>query len=234
MTTPSWQYDEMVQIGKDFASREVVEAYDARHRQFRDIEGENAAIMTGIGVQREQTIADFGSGTGAFAIQVARQCAKVHAIDISQTMLDYTTWKAQSQGLTNIVCHHGGFLSYAHTDAPLDAVTSSMALHHLPDLWKQKALTRLHGMLKQGGRLYLADVVFSEKDYEANIQSWINKMASKMGPQMAKDTSRHIRKEHSTFTWIMEGLLSRAGFKIDRTEYSDGVLAKYYCTKIST
>jgi len=230
---PSWQYDEMIQIGKDFASREVVEAYDARHRQFRDIEGENSAIITGLGIQHGQTLADFGSGTGAFAMQAACLCARVHAIDISQAMLDYTAWKAKSQGLANIVCHHGGFLTYVHTDSPLDAITSSMALHHLPDFWKQKALTRLNMMLKPGGRLYLHDVVFADKDYEANIQSWINKMASKLGPQMAEDTGRHVRKEYSTFTWIMEGLLSRAGFRIDQADYSDGVLARYFCTKTS-
>ena len=232
-TPPAWQYDELVQIGKDFASQEVVEAYDARHRRFRDVEKENAAIIAGLGVQRDHTLADFGSGTGVFAIQVARHCAKIHAIDISQTMLDYTAWKAQSQGVTNIVFHHGGFLTYIHTDPPLDAITSSMALHHLPDFWKQKALTRLNGMLKEGGRMYLADVVFSEKDYETNIQLWVNKMASKVDPQMAEDVKRHIRKEHSTFTWILEGLLSRAGFGIDHAEYLDGVLAQYYCTKIS-
>jgi len=224
----------MIQIGKNFASLEVVEAYDAKHRQFRDIEGENSAVIAGLGIQRGQTLADFGSGTGAFAMQAARICAKVHAVDISKAMLDYTAWKSKGLGLTNIVCHHGGFLTYVHTDPPLDAITSSMALHHLPDFWKQKALTRLNGMLKPGGRFYLHDVVFSEKDYEVNIQTWINKLSSKMGAEMAEDVSRHVRKEHSTFTWIMEGLLSRAGFRIDHAEYSDGVLAKYFCTKINT
>jgi hypothetical protein len=108
-----------------------------------------------------------------------------------------------------------------------------MALHHLPDFWKQKALIRLQGMLKPNGRLFLADVVFTEKEYENNIQAWITRLASKMGEEMAEDISRHIRKEHSTFSWIMEGLLLRAGFRIDHVEYADGVLAKYFCTKIT-
>jgi putative AdoMet-dependent methyltransferase len=226
-------YDEMIPPGKDFRSREVVEAYDARHRRFRDIEAENHAIISSLGLNPSQTIADFGSGTGAFVLQAARRCAKVHAIDISKAMLDYTESKARGEGLTNIVCHHAGFLTYVHTDPPLDAATSSMALHHLPDFWKQKALLRLSGILKPGGKLFLADVVFSEKDYETSIARWIQEMTAKIGPDMGADLTRHICAEYSTFTWIMDGLLLRAGFRIDHVEHANGVLAKYLCTKIA-
>jgi ubiquinone/menaquinone biosynthesis C-methylase UbiE len=222
----------MVHLGKDFASREVVESYDAQHRQFRDIEGENNAIIQGLDLQKNQIIADFGSGTGAFALQAAPRCAMVYAVDISRAMLDYVKCKAQSRGLINISFHQAGFLTYIHTDAPLDAITSSMALHHLPDFWKQKALDRLCGMLKKGGRLFLADVVFSEENYETNISEWVKKLTCQVERVMVKNIISHIRQEHSTFTWIMEGLIERAGFRIDRVEYSEGVLAKYYGTKI--
>jgi ubiquinone/menaquinone biosynthesis C-methylase UbiE len=227
----SWQYDEMIHIGEDFANREVVEAYDASHRRFRNVEKENETIIKGLCVQKNHILADFGSGTGAFVLQAARQCAKVYAIDISKAMQDYTRWKAQSQGLTNIECCHGGFLTYVHSGDPLDAIITSMALHHLPDFWKHKALSRLNGMLKDGGRLFLADVVFSDNEYEKNIQAWMTRL-TEAGSDMAGNVSRHVSKEHSTFTWIMEGLLVRSGFEIDRAEYSEGVLAKYFCTKI--
>ena len=225
-------YDEMIPAGRDFRSRDVVEAYDAYHRRFRDVKAENDAIISSLGLNPSQTIADFGSGTGAFVLQAARRCAKVHAIDVSKAMLDYTEWKARAEGVTNIACHHAGFLTYVHTDPPLDAVTSSMALHHLPDFWKQKALLRLSGMLKRGGRLVLADVVFSEEDYETNIAKWIQEMTAKAGSDTKTDITRHICAEYSTFAWILEGLLLRAGFQIDHAEHTNGVLAKYLCTKI--
>ncbi|MFA7372321.1 MAG: class I SAM-dependent methyltransferase [bacterium] len=233
MTTPSWQYDEMTHTGKDFASREVVMAYDARHRQFRDVDKENEAIISGLDLQRHHTVAEFGCGTGAFAIQAAGKCARVYAVDISSAMLDYTGWKAEMQGLDNIVCCRGGFLTYMHEGEPLDAVVTSLALHHLPDFWKQKALHRLNGMLAGGGRLFIHDVVFAEDNYESNIKAWIDKLAKQVGPDMAADSARHVRCEDSTFTWIMEGLLARAEFRIDRVDYIDGVLAGYYCTKIA-
>ena len=52
------------------------------------------------------------------------------------------------------------------------------ALHHLPDFWKQIALTRLYEMLKPGGKLFLADLVFCFKadDYHENIERWLGKM----------------------------------------------------------
>lgn len=231
--TLTFQYDEMIPAGRDFRSLEVVEAYDAYHRRFRDVEQENADIISALGLQARQTIADFGSGTGAFALQASRYCAMVHAIDVSRAMLDYTQWKARSAGVTNVICHHGGFLTYVHTDSPLDVIISSMALHHLPDFWKQKALLRLNAMLKPGGKLFLADVVFSENGYEANIAKWIQEMTAKVGEDMAVDLKSHLCTEFSTFTWIMEGLLKRAGFGIDNAEYTGGVLAKYFCTKIA-
>ena len=234
METPSWYYNEMVQVGADFTKREVVEAYDARHRRFRDIDKENEAIIAGLGLQSGHTLVDIGCGTGALALYAARRCAKVHAVDISPAMLDYTGWKAGQQGLTNIVCHHGGFLTYVHAGPPLDAVTTAMALHHLSDFWKQKALNRLSGLLKPGGRLYLADVVFSEENVEANISAWIDQLTSQAGPDMADDIVRHVRQEYSTFTWILEGMLTRAGFRIDQSEYFNGVLARYFATKMGT
>jgi len=227
-----WQFDESIPVGSDFTSLEVVEAYDAFHRRFRDVDKENAAIIAGLDLQQDQVLVDMGCGTGAFALQAARCCRRVHAVDVSPAMLDYTRRKAQSQGLTHLVCHQGGFLTYVHTDGPVDAVTSSMALHHLPDFWKQKALCRLNAILREGGRIFLADVVFSGDDIETAIARWIDKMAATAGPQVAERIQDHVRKEYSTWAWIMEGLLQRAGFRIDRAEYTDGVLAQYYGTKI--
>ena len=187
--------------------------------------------MAGLGLELEQSVADVGCGTGAFAIQAAQRCRWVYAIDISTTMLDYARDKARQLGLTNIQFCHGGFLTYVHKDEPVDALTTSMALHHLRDFWKQKALCRLSDMLKPGGKLFLADVVFAEEDCEANIGQWIETLGQTAGPEVARSIREHVREEYSTFGWIMDGLLTRAGFRIDRCDRSEGVLASYYCTK---
>jgi putative AdoMet-dependent methyltransferase len=230
-TPPSWQFDETGHTGKDFASPAVVEAYDARHRRFRDVDRENEEIIAAIGLQERHSVADFGCGTGEFAVRAAGRCAKVYAVDISPAMLKAVEWKVRARGLSNVVCRLGGFLTYVHDGEPLDAIVTGLALHHLPDFWKQKALRRLNSMLGAGGRLFLMDVVFSGEDCERDIEAWIAALGRQAGPEMVADVSRHVRQEHSTFAWVMEGLIERAGFRIDRKEYAGGVTAGYLCTK---
>ena len=224
-------WDEAVAINRDFGDRAVVAAYDERHRRFRDIDGENAAILARLNLRAADVVGDFGCGTGAFARMAARRARVVYAIDVSAAMLDYVQWKAGEEGRTNIVCRPGGFLTYVHAGPPFDALHTSLALHHLPDFWKQKALDRLAGMLKPGGRLHLMDVVFTPENCDANIAAWIARMETAQGPEIADSLRSHVRKEFSTFAWILEGLLARAGFRIDSAESSGGVLANYYCTR---
>jgi hypothetical protein len=44
------------------------------------------------------------------------------------------------------------------------------------------------------------------------------------------EAEAHIRDEYSTYDWVMEGLLNRAGFCIDKAEYADGYGATYVYT----
>ncbi len=225
-------WDEAVAINRDFGDRAVVAAYDERHRRFRDIDGENAAILTRLHLPPDAVVGDFGCGTGAFARLAARRCRTVYAVDASAAMLDFVEWKAKEEGLANIVCRRGGFLTYVHDGPPLDALHTSLALHHLPDFWKQPALTRLAGLLKPGGRLHLMDVAFAPENCDANIAAWIAQMEAEQGREIADSLRDHVRKEYSTYTWILEGLLARAGFRIDEARSTGGVLANYYCTRI--
>lgn len=227
----SGQWDETVAINRDFGDRNVVAAYDERHRRFRDVDGENAAILARLELKPGEVVADFGCGTGAFARAAARRCGHVHAIDLSAAMLDFVQWKAREEGLSNVACHLGGFLTYVHDGPLFDVIHTSLALHHLPDFWKQKALERLAGMLQPGGRLHLMDVVFHPENREANIEAWIARTSAQGGAEVGDSIRDHVRKEYSTFTWILEGLLARAGFRIDHAEHSGGVLSHYYGTK---
>ena len=88
-------------------------------------------------------------------------------------------------------------------------------------------------MLKPGGRFYLFDVVFPAEieGYEARLDEWVRSTAERIGPGCAAEAETHIRDEYSTYDWIMEGLLERAGFRIDRVQYNDSFGAIYVCTK---
>jgi putative AdoMet-dependent methyltransferase len=228
---PAWQYDEMKQIGKDYADPAEAEAYDARHGKIRDIEKENRTILEKLRVRPEHVLMDIGTGTGAFALLAAKECAKVYAVDVSRAMLALAERKAAQRGLVNIVFRHGGFLTYSHDAPRVDAVVTSTALHHLPDFWKGVALKRLNGMLKPGGRLFLSDVVFDHRNVYGNIVRFIGAIEKAGGPAMREDVENHIRNEYSTYGWIMEGLLERAGFQVQEQELHQGVVGRYLCRK---
>ncbi len=230
---PAWQYDELKQCGVDYADQAVAQAYDASHGSFRNYEQEAQDIIARLGVGADATVLDMGCGTGAFAIHAARHYRKVYAVDVSQAMLQCAGAKASRAGLRNIEFRRGGFLTYEHDGAPLDAAGSVAVLHHLPDFWKLVGLQRLASILKPGGRFFLFDVVFSfdPAHYAACFQQFVESMGARMGPGGRAESETHLRDEHSTCSWIMEGLLERAGFAIDSADYQQGFLATYLCHK---
>lgn len=148
-------------------------------------------------------------------------------------MIEFARRKAQKENVSNIEFHQSGFLSYHHQGLPIDAVVSQIALHHLPDFWKLVALRRINHMLKDGGRLYLRDIVFSFNidGYQDFFNQWVNNLRQAAGEEVALDTEISIRDEYYTLDWIMEGLLTRAGFTIKKAEYTDGFMAVYVCEK---
>ncbi len=225
----SWQYDEFQQAGTDYNDPAEVEAYDSRHAQFRDVDAECRAILDALDLARESVLIEFGAGTGAFAIRAAGRCAKVHAIDTSQLMLDCAARKAEDAHAANISFHHAGFLTYEHQCRAADAVVTFMAFHHLPDFWKGIALGRMNRMLGMDGQLYIQDVVFTDKDAAVNVSRWVDCMAGIGGEKLRREIEDHIRQEYSTYDWIMEGLLARAGFAIKDKQIAHGVIGTYHC-----
>ncbi|HEY3417487.1 MAG TPA: class I SAM-dependent methyltransferase, partial [Armatimonadota bacterium] len=225
-TMPVWQFNEFQPVGVDYADQAVAEQYDGFHQRFRgDMGAEADRLLDELGVLPGQTLIDLGCGTGTFAIQAARRCARVYAADVSDAMLAVARRKADAAGVRNIYFAQEGFLTYAHPDAPVDFLTSTAALHHLPDFWKYTALRRIHGMVKEGGLFYLLDTVYSfpADDYArffAEKTAWFTEHT---GEEFGQDVIRAFSEEFCTIDWIMEGLLMKAGFTIERADYPDGM-----------
>lgn len=231
MSTPVWQYHEPDHPGADFDAQ--AEFYDCDMQKSRDIQGEIDEILDYLALRPDQSILEIGTGTGEFALAAARRCRKVYAVDLSAGMLRYAEKKARSRGVSNVEFLSGGFLTYCHDGEPLDCIVSQIALHHLPDFWKQIALLRMAAMLSEGGKLCLRDVVYSFDPAEHVIffDHLISKFAEKAGPQFARSILSHVKNEYSTTDWIMKGMIERAGFEINKAKHSHGFLALYLCTK---
>jgi ubiquinone/menaquinone biosynthesis C-methylase UbiE len=232
---PAWRYDEMKPCGFNYNNFLLASVYDTYHQMFRDYRQETQEIVGLLGCDPFATVIDMGCGTGAFALHAAPCYHRIHAVDVSKAMLRRARRKARHAGLSNIEFHHGGFLTYEHQGPPADAAVSVAALHHLPDFWKLVGLRRLAAMLQPNGRFYLFDVVFSfdVAQCESAAERFIERMSVHLGPEGRTESEVHLRSEHSTCHWIMEGLLERAGFQIDEADYKDDFLASYVCTKKS-
>ena len=68
-------------------------------------------------------------------------------------------------------------------------------------------------------------------DYESRLDQWVKSTSAKVVPTFAGEVKTHVREEYSTFDWIMEGLLERAGFEIETAHYGNEFMAAYVCTR---
>ncbi|MDY6864808.1 MAG: class I SAM-dependent methyltransferase [Halobacteriota archaeon] len=228
-----WQYNEMQQIGTDYQDEANVQAYDERMARLRDVKSEVKSIMDDMGITKESTVIEIGCGTGNFSVEASKHCKKVYSVDISEMMLEFAEKKAGSVKSDNITFINAGFLTYRHTEEPVDLVVSQLALHHLPDFWKMVALLRMNQMLKMGGKLFLSDIIFSfgVDCFEESISSWLDQIGESGGAKMMHETEMHIREEYSTFSWVMEDMLSRSGFSINKIDRKSEFVTAYICTK---
>ena len=230
MENPRWFPDELARAGWEHLDPAYAAAYD---RKAGVDPAEDVAALHRLGLDERATLVDLGAGTGALALAAARFCRRVVAVDVSSAMLDVTRTKAARLGLANVEAVQAGFLSYDHRGGPVDLVYSRNALHHLPDFWKAIALLRVADLLRPGGVLFLRDIVFSFDPGEAEeaIEAWLAGAAENASEGWTRaELQAHLREEHSTFTWLLEPMLERAGFGIREAERSSAYAA-YVCVR---
>lgn len=211
MEHPDWMWDEKRQIGTDFADVAEVARYDARMAEFRDVETENRNLLGILALPKGSCVLEIGCGTGRFARHAAREGMKVTALDISPAMAAYVREKASGEGLRDVTVRQEGFLTMDLPEGSFDAAVTGAALHHLPDAWKLVALRNIARVLRKDGQLLLGDVVFALSGGEPPEKAFARFADSFQG--MRKEAARHVATEYSTYDWVMEGLLERAGFK---------------------
>jgi SAM-dependent methyltransferase len=229
---PDWMLDEVVHAGRENLDPAHVARYD-------DKEDAGAAaevrLLQELGMDSTSTVLDIGTGTGQFALSAATHCRQVIAVDVSPVMLARLRSDVDARGATNIECVEAGLLTYEHPGDPVDFTYCRYALHHLPDFWKAIALVRMHDALRAGGVLRLWDIVygFDPPDAADRIEAWCATGEEDVATDWTRaELEEHVRDEHSTFTWLLEAMIDRAGFVIDHAWYSsDQMSAKYVLRK---
>jgi ubiquinone/menaquinone biosynthesis C-methylase UbiE len=231
-----WTYDEFAHVGIDYSKKENVINYDTQMKSFRDYDEEAKTFLGKLNAPNpeELTAIDIGCGTGAFSIHAAKYFKRIYAVDVSQGMLDTVSSKARARNIDNIEYIHSGFLQFQPPEE-VDIVYTKWVFHHLTEFWKQAALLNMNKMLKPGGILFLADFVFEfSSDYNAKIDDLLRGLSKDFSKEFIEEAKVHIRDEYSTFDWVIEGMLERAGFRIESSNTENKLASEYFCRKIKS
>jgi SAM-dependent methyltransferase len=219
-----WHLDERAHAGPEHLDPAYVTGYDAKTQL--DLEAA-LELLRRHGLGPSATLVDLGCGTGLLAAAAASEAGRVIGVDPSPTMLEVGRRRSDA-----VEWVEAGFLTYEHDGEPPQLVHSRHALHHLPDFWKGVALARVHDLLAPGGVLVLRDLVYDFEPAEADrrIEEWLAGAALTAAEGWTRtELAAHVRDEYSTFSWLLELLLARAGLELLERDVRGGIYATYVC-----
>jgi SAM-dependent methyltransferase len=164
---------------------------------------------------------DVGAGTGLLALPLASSVDLIWAIDISPAMIDCLNSRALATGIDNIQTVVASATKLPLADNSIDIAVSNYCFHHLGRAAKRAAVGELHRVIKPGGRLVFADMMFAIRPFTQRDRGVISGKVGAMmrrGPaglwRLAKIGFRVVTftGEHPAPTEWWHGALENAGF----------------------
>ena len=160
-------------------------------------------------------ILELGCGTGNLTkvLQEKWPTAQILAVDVSEAMLEKAVARVNSPNLKTM---HSTFENLSFDPDSFDFVTSSLALHHLPERDYRRLLANAFGWLSRGGFFSILDCVRARSDrlYFKAEQHWIE-LAEAHGiarDEMDEQITHHRRHDHYPILVDLPGWLESAGF----------------------
>lgn len=160
------------------------------------------------------TVVDLACGPANQLAMVARLNPETTfiGVDLSLPMLEQAQELITRQGLKNVSFRHGDITNLSmFGDASIDAVVSTMALHHLPDV---DCLTRTYAevarILKPDGGIYMVD--FGHLKAQRSIDYFANQYADRQPRLFTLDylNSLHAAFYPDDFRKAAQSLATRA------------------------
>jgi ubiquinone/menaquinone biosynthesis C-methylase UbiE len=151
--------------GRVFALPMGVQGAPWLERREREDEENPDLAMRLIRVQRGQTVADLGAGSGYYTRRLARavgDTGRVYAVDIQQGMLDLLQAALTRDRITNVVPVLGGVDDPRLPADSLDLILMVDVYHEFAQ--PQTMLQRMKTALKPGGRLVLLEYRGEDRD----------------------------------------------------------------------
>lgn len=129
------------------------DALDVRQRVTR-------RIVELLGPRPGDRCLDLGVGTARMFRDhagVFRPCERLIGVDFSPAMLDIATRHCANAGLVHFQPVQATFMDVPLPGCQADCISSSLALHHVPDDQKRAALAEAKRLARPGCRLVIAD-----------------------------------------------------------------------------
>jgi ubiquinone/menaquinone biosynthesis C-methylase UbiE len=192
-------------------------------------------ILDAAELEEHDRVLDIGAGTGLLTLAMSSRVAAVVALDVSPEMCARLEAKIDLLGIANTEVLAGNARTLPVDDESVGVVVSNYCFHHLPDADKQLALAEIRRVLRPGGRLVFADMMFrlglSDPRDRAVIALLLRRIIRR-GPagllRLAKNAVRILTGgwEHpASVDWWQQALV-RAGFldvEVSALEHEGGV-----------
>lgn len=139
-------------------------------------------------IKADDTILDFGCGTGLICNEIAKNVRNIQAIDISTKMIEISKNKASECKIQNIDFARTTIFDEKFKVGSFDAIIAFNIFHLLEE--PQKYFQRLHQMLKPGGLIISSTPCMSE----AYLLNSVLKLFSNIGmtPKLTSFTSSEM------------------------------------------
>ena len=111
--------------------------------------------LAALGVSKDHVVCEIGTGTGYFALRLAKLAAWVYAIDVEPQLLSLLSDRAASASVQNLTPVLGLPLDPRIPPATCDLILTVNTFHHVPE--RAAYLRRLQTALRPGGRVAIID-----------------------------------------------------------------------------
>lgn len=113
-------------------------------------------VLAYLGIEKDDKVADLGSGNGFFTIPAAEKTKNtVYAIDIEPKMLNLLKERADERRINNIMYIESNLDHIKLEDHTVDKVIISLVIHEVPDI--ERTLSEMKRILKPNGKAMIIE-----------------------------------------------------------------------------